>query len=183
MTRTTWVAAAAAFLSLALLAAFALPAAAQQEAKRSITELGPNLYRFQNNFHFSVFLVTDEGVIATDPINAEAAAWLEEEIRTRFGKEIVYAVYSHDHADHISGGEVWDDTAVIVAHENARQTIIDAKRPTAVPELTFSDSLTLHLGGQVVELHYVGRNHSDNMIVMNFPAQRVLFAVDFIPVK
>jgi len=41
MTRTTWVAAAAAFLSLALLAAFALPAAAQQEAKRSITELGP----------------------------------------------------------------------------------------------------------------------------------------------
>lgn len=161
----------------------AAPAMAQQEAKRSITEIGPNLYRFQNNFHTSVFLVTEAGVIATDPINAAAATWLENEIRTRFGQEIRYVVYSHDHADHISGGEVWDDTAVIVAHENARQTIIDAKRPTAVPELTFTDAMTLNLGGQVVELKHVGRNHSDNMIVMNFPAQRVLFAVDFIPIK
>ena len=29
----------------------------------------------------------------------------------------------------------------------------------------------------------MGRNHSDNSIVMRFPAERVLFAVDFIPVK
>ncbi len=50
---------------------FALPTAAQQEAKRSITELGPNLFRFQNNCHFFDFLVTDEGVVATDPIKAK----------------------------------------------------------------------------------------------------------------
>ncbi len=50
---------------------FALPAVAQQEAKRSITELGPNLFRFQNNCHFFDFLVTDEGVVATDPIKAK----------------------------------------------------------------------------------------------------------------
>ncbi len=156
---------------------------AQQEAKRSITEIAPNLYRFQNNFHTSVFLVTDDGVVATDPINAAAATWLENEIRTRFGQEIRYVVYSHDHADHIAGGEVWDDTAVVVSHVNARDTIIAAKRPTAVPELTFSDELVLNLGGQTVELKYVGRNHSNNMIVMNFPAQRVLFAVDFIPIQ
>ncbi|MBT3398385.1 MAG: MBL fold metallo-hydrolase [Rhodospirillaceae bacterium] len=158
-------------------------AGAQQEVKRSITEIGPNLYRFKNNFHSSVFLVTDAGVVATDPINAAAATWLENEIRTRFGQEIRYVVYSHDHADHISGGEVWDDTAVVVSHVNARDTIIAAKRPTAVPELTFSDELILNLGGQTVELKHVGRNHSDNMIVMNFPAQRVLFAVDFIPIQ
>jgi len=52
-----------------------------------------------------------------------------------------------------------------------------------VPTLTFSDSMTLRLGGQTVELAYVGRNHSNNSIVMRFPAQRALFAVDFIPVK
>jgi len=83
-------------------------------------------------------------VIATDPINAAAAIWLENEIRTRFGQEIRYVVYSHDHAGNISGGEVWDDTAVVVAHANARQTIIDAKRSTAVPELTFTDQMTLN---------------------------------------
>ena len=61
------------FVTLVLASLCALPVAAQQNApKRAITEIAPNLYRFQNNFHFSVFLVTDEGVIATDPINAAA---------------------------------------------------------------------------------------------------------------
>ena len=43
--------------------------------------------------------------------------------------------------------------------------------------------MTIELGGKTVELRYLGKNHSDNMIVMNFPAERTLYAVDFIPVK
>jgi glyoxylase-like metal-dependent hydrolase (beta-lactamase superfamily II) len=168
------------------LAAFAMasqPVSAQQEVKRSITEIAPNLYRFQNNFHFSVFLVTDDGVIATDPINADAAKFLEAEIRSRFNQEIKYLVLSHDHADHSSGGEVWADTATVIAHANAKPVIIGEQRPTAVPDLTFDETMNIELSGQTVELIHVGRNHSDNMIVMHFPAQRALFAVDFIPVK
>ena len=46
---------------------------AQQEPRREITQIAGDLYRVQNNFHYSVFLVTPEGVIATDPIDAEAA--------------------------------------------------------------------------------------------------------------
>ncbi|MDH3594630.1 MAG: MBL fold metallo-hydrolase [Rhodospirillales bacterium] len=158
-------------------------ASAQQESKRAITKIAGDLYRFQNNFHFSVFLVTDDGVIATDPINAEAAAWLKAEIATRFGQEVEYLIYSHDHVDHIAGGEVFADTAVVVAHDNAKAAILGEKRPTAVPEVTFSDSLTIALGGKTVELSYLGRSHSDNMIVLRFPAERALFAVDFISVK
>ena len=94
-----------------------------------------------------------------------------------------YLVYSHDHADHISGGEVFADTAVVVAHENARERIIGEKRATAVPQLTFSESMTLELGGKLIQLRHVGRNHSDNWLVAHFPAERAIFAVDFIPVK
>lgn len=184
MTMSRFTAVLAAFVfALAAFAFAGQPATAQQEVKRSITEVAPNLYRFQNNFHVSVFLVTNEGVIATDPINAAAATWLEAEIKSRFNQEIKYVVLSHDHADHSSGGEVWADTATVIAHANAKPVIIGEKRPTAVPDITFTDSMDIELGGQTVELRYVGRNHSDNMIVMNFPAQRVLFAVDIIPVK
>ena len=183
--KTSPIAAALAAFVFALGAFAVQPASAQQvaqqEVKRSITEVAPGLYRFQNNFHVSVFLVTPDGVIATDPINAAAATWLEAEIKSRFNQEIKYVVLSHDHADHSSGGEVWADTATVIAHANARPVIIGEKRPTAAPDLTFTDALNIELGGQTVELRYVGRNHSDNMIVMNFPAQRVLFAVDFIP--
>ena len=169
--------------ALCALALAALPAVAQDAPKRSITEIGENLYRFQNNFHFSVFLVTDDGIIATDPINADAAQWLKDQLAERFGQPVKFLVYSHDHVDHISGGEVFADTATVVAHDKARATIMGENRPTAVPTLTFSDRMTLTLSGQTVELIYVGRGHSDNMIVMNFPNQRVLFAVDFVSVK
>lgn len=158
-------------------------AAAQRASKRAITQIAGDLYRFQNNFHFSVFYVTDEGVLVTDPINADAAKWLKAEIAKRFNKPIKYLVYSHDHPDHISGGEIFADTATIIAHENARAAIVNEKRPTPAPQLTFSDSMTVHLGGRRIELSYVGRSHSDNMLVIRFPRERTLFAVDFISIR
>jgi glyoxylase-like metal-dependent hydrolase (beta-lactamase superfamily II) len=159
---------------------------AQQPApppKRDITKIAGDLYRFQNNFHYSVFLVTPAGIIVTDPIDADAAKWLKAELAQRFNQPIKYLIYSHDHRDHIAGGEVFADTAIVVAHENAKTAIIGEKRPTAVPQITFSEHMTIELGGKTVELRYLGRNHSDNSIVMRFPAEKVLFAVDFIPVK
>ena len=130
-----------------------------------------------------MFLVTPEGVIATDPINAAAAGWLKAEIAKRFGKEIKYLIYSHDHRDHSAGGEVFAETATVIAHANAAAAIIGEKRPTAVPDLTFTDSMEVSLGGKTVELIYLGRSHSDNMIVMRFPAEGVVFAVDFVAVN
>ncbi len=150
---------------------------------REITRIAGEVYRFRNNFHFSVFAVTPAGVIVTDPIDAEAAKWLKAEIAQRWNRPIKYLVYSHDHRDHIAGGEVFADTAIVVAHGRAKDVIIDEKRPTAVPSLTFDDALTIELGGTVLELSFVGKNHSDNSLVMRFPKERILFAVDFIPVK
>ncbi|MDP6873575.1 MAG: MBL fold metallo-hydrolase, partial [Alphaproteobacteria bacterium] len=171
-------------LAVLFFTAGGVAASAQDAPKRSITKISGDLYRFQNNFHYSVFLVTADGVIVTDPINAGAARWLKAEIAKRFAKPIRYVIYSHDHRDHIAGGEVFaEDGALVVAHERAKAVIVGEKRPTAVPQITFRRKLTLELGGQVIELVHVGRNHSNNMIVMRFPKERVLFAVDFIPVK
>jgi len=179
-------------LRLSMLAAAVLvsaPAVAQQPPLspptpvREITKIAGEVYRFRNNNHYSVFAVTPAGVIATDPINADAAKWLKAEIAKRFNQPIRYVIYSHDHWDHISGGEVFADTALVVAHDNAKVQILGEKRATAVPNVTFTDQMRIELGGAVVELAYVGKNHSNNSIVMRFPKERILFAVDFIPVK
>jgi len=154
-----------------------------QAPVREITQIAGEVYRFRNQNHYSVFAVTPAGIIATDPINAAAAQWLKAELQRRFNQPVKYLIYSHDHADHIAGGEVFADTATVVAHEHAKAAIIGERRPTAVPQITFSDRLTIELGGTTLELSYVGRNHSDNSIVMRFPRERVLFAVDFIPVE
>lgn len=158
-------------------------ASAQNAPKRAITKIVGDLYRFQNNFHFSVFYVTPDGVLVTDPIDADAAGWLEAEIAKRFNQPIKYLVYSHDHQDHSSGGEVFADTATVVGHELTRAAMVGEKRPTAAPTVTFSDRMTLHLGGREINLVYVGRGHSDNSIVVHFPRERTVFAVDFVSVK
>ena len=181
--------------AIALAALLALPAAAQSlgqvepllaqapAAVREITKITGEVYRFRNNNHYSIFVVTPAGIIATDPINKDAATWLKAELQQRFNQPVRYLVYSHDHADHISGGEVFADTATVVAHERAREVIIGEKRPTAVPSMTFSDRAMIDLGGTVMQLFFTGRNHSDNSIVMYLPVEKVLFAVDFIPVN
>ena len=138
-------------IGLLLVPAAWLPARAQDEVKREITQIAGDLYRFQNKFHYSVFLVTPEGVIVTDPINAAAATWLKAEIAERFGQPIRYLILSHDHADHSSGGEVFADTATVIAHENTKATILGEQRPTAVPDITFSDRMTVALGGKTVD--------------------------------
>jgi len=155
-----------------------------QTDDRSITKIAGDLYRFQNRAHYSVFLVTPEGILVTDPINADAAKWLKAELAKRFpGVPIRYLVYSHSHADHIAGGEVFADTATVVGHERAKQRIVAEQVPTATPQETFSDRKTLQLGGKQVELIYLGPSHSDNLIVMHFPAERTVFAVDIVAVK
>jgi glyoxylase-like metal-dependent hydrolase (beta-lactamase superfamily II) len=92
-------------------------------------------------------------------------------------------VYSHDHQDHSSGGEVFADTATVVGHELTRAAMAGKNRPTAVPSVTFSDTMSLHLGGRTINLIHVGRGHSDNSIVVHFPRERTVFAVDFVSVK
>ncbi len=171
--------------ALAVLAGlFSGPALAQGDPTREITNIAGDLYRFQNNFHFSVFLVTPEGVIVTDPINAEAAQWLKDEIATRFDQPVKYVINSHHHADHASGGDVFADTATFVGQENmvAAAAAQGAEAVRAL-DIVYSDSMTITLGGKTVELQYVGKNHTDNMTVVRFPAEKTVYTVDFISVK
>src|SRR5688572_5791847 len=105
------------FLSVTCLA----PAAQAQQKKpptRAIVNITGQLYRAQNDNHYTVFLVTPEGVIMTDPINRDFSRWLKAEIATRFKVPVRYVLYTHHHWDHASGGVVFADTAEFVGHRD-----------------------------------------------------------------
>ncbi len=149
-----------------------------------ITKLAENVYLFRHQFHQSMFITTPKGVVVTDPISSEAAGWLKENIKTLTDQPVRYVIYSHHHNDHITGGRVFADTALFVSHAAARPKILQAADPeTPVPDLTFTDRLSIDLGGERIEVIYTGRNHSDNSVVVLLPKERLLFAVDFIPVE
>ncbi|MBI3934904.1 MAG: MBL fold metallo-hydrolase [Acidobacteria bacterium] len=98
-------------------------AAQPQGPTRNITNITGDLYRAQNNNHFTTVLVTPEGIIMSDPINREFATWLKGELATRFGAPVRYVLYSHSDFDHASGGEVFADTAQFIGHENMRAAL------------------------------------------------------------
>ena len=149
-----------------------------------LTKLKDDIYVFRHRAHKALVIITAEGVIVTDPISLEAATWLKAEIRALTSQPVRYVIYSHDHADHISGGTVYDETATFVSHWRAREDILTEKRSnTPVPQITFADKLFIDLGGKHVEVIHVGRNHSDNSVVVYLPQDKLLFAVDFIPVE
>jgi glyoxylase-like metal-dependent hydrolase (beta-lactamase superfamily II) len=52
-----------------------------------------------------------------------------------------------------------------------------------MPDEVVDTRRVLSLGGTTLELLYVGRNHSDNSLLMRLPAEKLIFAVDFIPIQ
>jgi glyoxylase-like metal-dependent hydrolase (beta-lactamase superfamily II) len=117
MTHTTHVC-----LSLLMAAGLALlPSQAVAQAKppaRSIVRITGELYRAQNDNHYTVFLVTPEGIILSDPINRDFSRWLKSEMAARFKVPVRYVLYTHRDWDHATGGVVWADTAEFVGHRN-----------------------------------------------------------------
>jgi glyoxylase-like metal-dependent hydrolase (beta-lactamase superfamily II) len=158
--------------------------AQQPRPDDEITKLADDVYLFRHKFHQSIFVTTPNGVIVTDPISAEAAAWLKAEIAKLTDQPVRYVVYSHHHNDHITGGSLFSDTARFIAQAAARPKIVQAADPlTPAPDLTFTDRMSIDLGGKHLDLIYTGKNHSDNSLVVLLPQSKLLFAVDFIPVE
>ena len=165
------------------------PAPAPQRPMIATTKVDgtENVYIFRNGGHQAMFVVTDEGVIATDPVaygRPQGGAAYVDEIRKVTDKPIKYLIYSHHHYDHIAGGQAFKDAgAKIIAHKRAKERLAAVKDPaTPLPDETFTKRKTVKLGGTTLELTYLGLNHSDSTIVMRLPKEKLLFAVDFLPV-
>lgn len=147
-----------------------------------------NVYIFRNGNHQSMFVVTDEGVIATDPIAYGRPTGGKDylnEIRKVTDKPIKYVIYSHHHFDHIAGGKALkDEGATFVAHRRAKERLERLADPhTVVPDVAVGDNgTTIRLGGTELVLRYHGFNHSDSTLVMHLPKERIIFVVDTIPV-
>jgi glyoxylase-like metal-dependent hydrolase (beta-lactamase superfamily II) len=169
----------------------AVPALAQQPQRPQIettkVEGTDNVYIFRNGNHQSMFIVTKDGVIATDPIAYGRPTGGQDyvaEIKKVTDKPIKYLIYSHHHYDHIAGGKAFKDAgATIVAHKRAKERLAALKDPnTPLPDQVVGDNQTIRLGGTNLELKYLGLNHSDSSLVMRLPKEKIIFVVDTIPV-
>jgi glyoxylase-like metal-dependent hydrolase (beta-lactamase superfamily II) len=150
---------------------------------RGLTQIKDNLYRHTTGpglaVHSGLVLITSEGALVIDPAMTCTAGWLRDEIKKRFKVSVKYVVYTHGHADHVSGGQVFQkDGAIIVANERAIEPIVGEKLPTAIPDRVFDKDMTITLGGEKILLHRVASSHSDSMTMVLFPKQKALQCTD-----
>ena len=104
----------------------AAPAAQAPQIETRKVEGTENVYTFRNQNSQSMFIVTSEGVIVTDPVGygRPRAGTVSRGNQKVTKQPIRYLVYSHHHFDHIAGGRAFKEAgARVVAHTRAKERL------------------------------------------------------------
>ena len=132
-------------MAAALITALTIPAAQAQQPTPPAQPQRPqietkkvdgtdNVYIFRNGNHQAMFIVTRDGVIATDPVaygRPTGGQQYVDEIKKVTDKPIKFLIYSHHHFDHIAGGKAFKDAgATVIAHTQAKERLTQLKDPT-----------------------------------------------------
>ena len=139
----------------------------------------------------------DAALVIDTLISAKEARRFLSDIQKITDKPVKYVVNTHHHLDHAWGNcEFVKHGATVIGQKNALSHLAEDAKALAHPEnfgltaqdlqgttlqgptITFTDAMTIDLGGVTVELTYLGPTHSDDSITAYVPQDKVLFVGD-----
>ncbi len=150
------------------------------EAGYVMDEIADGIFWLSDGAYQTMFVVTDEGVIAIDAPPTLGNNILRAIARVT-KKPITQVVYSHQHSDHVGAMSIYPDDVPRYAQRVTAQrlrSLADPHRPPAT--VVFDDALTIDAGEHSLRLDYRGPNHAEGNIFIHAPNQRVLMLVDVI---
>jgi len=177
----------------------AAPAPAPQAAANAappVDKLGEGVFRIGGNY---TSLAIDMGdhilVVESGQSDARGQAVMAAAKQAIPGKPVRFVVNSHPHFDHASGLQAAvAEGATILTHRNNEPVL---ERLLSGPRTLTGDSLSKvtnrrndvvqaigdrdvrrGANNKVVELHHVPNEHSDGMLVVHLPAEKVLWSAD-----
>jgi glyoxylase-like metal-dependent hydrolase (beta-lactamase superfamily II) len=179
-------------------------------AAEKLTKIAENVYAYvgtinsskNNSFGANAgIIIGRNGIVVVDTmISAKEAKRFIRDIRTISRKPIRYVVNTHYHFDHVFGNSEFAKLgAVVIAQENVKKAMENSARETlknigeygltpkdmkgttlAYPVLTYSDRMTIDIGGQQIELIHARQSHTDGDTLVYLPGKKVLFAGDIL---
>jgi len=157
-------------------------------------KVSENVYTYED-FHAgpekftttNMFVVTSDGVLVADGQGSPAETkGLVEAIRKVTPKPIATVVIASDHGDHTAGNASFPAGAHYIIHPNSK-AILDQSaeaaaksgreggwKLTADAELV-ADKKTFELGGEPVQILFLGRAHTGGDLAVYLPRQNILF--------
>jgi cyclase len=123
--------------------------------------------------------VTSDGVILVDDLYATNYDQIVALVRSVTPQPIKYVISTHHHGDHTGANVAFLTSAQILSHMNARAAMISATPPLpGPPPITYATEAAVYLGGAEVQLHHVGRGHTNGDTVVYFPDLRAIATGD-----
>jgi len=183
-------------LPVLLIAAFAPPATTQgtREIEVQTTELADHVYMLSTGAGGNLCLcVGDEGSLLVDSEYAQLYDKVRAAVTALSDKPVRYLVNTHWHFDHVGGNDKFAASeSLVLAHKNVRSrlaagqriTIIDVDVPPAperaLPVVTFNDELTIHLGGEEINIIHIPNAHTDGDCIVLLRHANVLHTGDIV---
>jgi len=195
---------------LVLSALFVLVLLAAQTASADLARLSQNVYSYvgvqnaspANSFAANAGIVIGrDGVLVVDTlISAKEGARFLADIRKVTDKPIRYVVNTHTHLDHALGNCVFARLGATVISHDADRVLLAKKgeeilrnagnyglkaddmagTEIAVPKISFSDRMTIDLGGEEAVLIRTAPSHTQGSLVVYLPDEKLLFAGDIL---
>ena len=123
--------------------------------------------------------IGEDGVIMIDDQFAPLTDKILAAIRTLSDGAIRFVINTHVHPDHTGGNEnLGNRGLLILARDEVRVRLADQLPEAALPVLTYSESVTIHLNGDEVTTIPVPPSHTDGDSYIYFRNADVLHAGD-----
>jgi cyclase len=155
-----------------------------QDVVVKTTKVSGNVYLLQGRGGNVGAVVGSEGILIVDDdykVMSEKLAAALKELGTDKPR---FVLNTHWHGDHTEGNELFGKDSTLVAHLNVRRrmmdppTIFGQKRapflPVALPVVTYSESMTIHINGEEVRLVHYPSGHTDGDTVVFFEKAKVV---------
>ena len=165
---------------LALLAPFAQAQFGGGPAKLEVIKVRDDIYVISNVAvpGLTTALITNDGVLLVDDKFEVDHDSIMAALKTVTNQPVKYVINTHYHGDHSGGNAKLQALGTLaVASIEARASMVAANQ-SGQPNITVGDRAELYIGGKKVEIHKVGRAHTDGDVVVLFPEQRVLASGD-----
>jgi glyoxylase-like metal-dependent hydrolase (beta-lactamase superfamily II) len=124
--------------------------------------------------------IGEDGVVMIDDQFAPLTERILAAIRQLNNGQIRFVINTHVHGDHTGGNENLGRMGILIlARDEVRVRLVAAQRPEeALPVVTFSEALTVHLNGEEVHAFPVPPAHTDGDTFIHFRGSDVLHLGD-----
>lgn len=121
-----------------------------------------------------------DGTLIIDDQFASLAGKIESALRELGGDRPRIVLNTHYHGDHTGGNAEFGRTGVIVAQNNVRARLLaqDELPPSALPLVTYTESVTIHFNGDELALIHLPQGHTDGDTMVWFKKANVLHMGD-----